>query len=358
MRRQFTLRACGTVSRTLAAAALGISLTSLDASDARAQPGAPLFASHEPLEARLAVPLRTLVRRKKQHPVVEGTFTYTSGIGPVVLDVEVTTRGFSRLELCTFPPLRLNFKRSQLPGTVLAGQNRIKLVTRCKNRPDYDQSLELEYLAYRILSTVSDYAYRVRKIQMRYFDTENGDVEESPAFLIEDIDAVAERLGTRELEVPSIGLEELDPRRQAELGIFQYLIGNTDWATTQAAAGEDCCHNMGVIAPRPSVHGVVTIPYDFDQSGFVNAPYAEPHPNLPIRSVRERLYRGLCLGGAHLEATIDSFNAGRAEIEELISSAALDDEHRHEALEFVAEGYETLNDPEQRRREITGACRG
>ena len=36
------------------------------------------------------------------------------------------------------------------------------------------------------------------------------------------------------------------------------------------------------------------IPYDFDHSGIVNAYYAKPNPMLNIRSVRDRVYRGMC----------------------------------------------------------------
>lgn len=342
-----------------AAAALAIVLVAAwPARDAAAQPDAPLFASHEPVELTLAVPVRTLVRRRSRRPEVEGTVTYLAGGDPVELDVEVRTRGFSRLELCTFPPLRLDFRRSQVPGTLFAGQNNLKLVTLCRERPGYEQHLELEYLAYRIYNEVTDLGFRVRKAAMRYVDTERGDVVEAPAFFIEDIDGLAARLGTEELEVPRLGLDELDPPQQALLGVFQYLIGNADWAGTDAADGEDCCHNMGVIAPRAGAFRVVTVPYDFDQSGLVDPPYAEPHPSLRTTSVRQRVYRGYCLANEHVAAAIDAFNEARPRIESLFTAASLADDYGAKALEYLADGYAVLNDPERRERGIVAECRG
>lgn len=339
----------------LAAVLLGAVCT---ARDAAAQPNAPLFATHEPLELTMTVPLRTLVNRRGRRPVVEGTLVYTDSGRPVDLDVEVTTRGFSRLELCAFPPLRLNLKRSQVPGTVFAGQNRLKLVTLCRDQASYVQYLELEYLAYRIYNLVTEYGFRVRKAAMRYVDSERGDVVEAPAFFIEHIDGVAERVGMHELEVPALSLAELEPRRQADLGVFQYLIGNTDWSAIAPADGEDCCHNMSVVAPREGRAGAVSVPYDFDQTGLVNASYARPSEQLRIRTVRQRLYRGFCVANAQLEPAIAAFNAARTDIEALFAASSLDDENRQRALEYLAEGYAVLNEPDEREREIVSACRG
>ena len=38
----------------------------------------------------------------------------------------------------------------------------------------------------------------------------------------------------------------------------------------------------------------IPVAYDFDMSGFVNAPYATVSPDLEITSVQERVYRGFC----------------------------------------------------------------
>jgi hypothetical protein len=56
-----------------------------------------------------------------------------------VLDIAVATRGNSRLELCSLPPLSINLKRKQVASTLFAGQNKLKIVTQCRKSADYRQ---------------------------------------------------------------------------------------------------------------------------------------------------------------------------------------------------------------------------
>jgi len=328
--------------------------------EAQSSDAAPLFASEEPLALTLEVPLRTLVNRRRQRPEVDGFVRYMSDDGTeVALDVEVRTRGKSRLELCSFPPLSLNFRRRQVENTPFAGQNRLKLVTLCRTNSNFDQYLELEHFVYRAYQTLSEHAFRVRRVRMRYVDTDRDNREvEAPAFFIEHIEGLAARTGMTAAELPAIEPNAHAPGVLAMLGLFQFMIGNTDWSAISAAEGEDCCHNSDVLQPADSTMGLVVVPYDFDQAGLINAPYAEPNEQLGLRSVRQRLYRGLCASNSELDATIAKFDAARPTIEALLASAELDAERRDEALEYLASGYAIINDPDQRQTDIIDRCRG
>jgi hypothetical protein len=66
---------------------------------------------------------------------------------------------------------------------------------------------------------------------------------------------------------------------------FALMIGNTDWSNTSQ-------HNVKILERKEGNR--IPVPYDFDLSGFVNAPYALPYDYLPIKTVQERLYRGIC----------------------------------------------------------------
>ena len=46
---------------------------------------------------------------------------------------------------------------------------------------------------------------------------------------------------------------------------------------------------------KTSTSNLVSIPYDFDHSGFVDAPYALPPEKIPVSNVRRRYYRGWCI---------------------------------------------------------------
>ncbi|RPI58797.1 MAG: hypothetical protein EHM50_10140, partial [Lysobacterales bacterium] len=116
---------------------------------------APLFASDEEVELTLELPLRRLLRQRQSRPVVEGTVVVT---GTAALDVEVAPRGHHRLDFCRFPPLLLNFRRSEVTDTLFAGQDRLKLVTLCRDTESYTAYLALEYFVYRMYGILSDAA--------------------------------------------------------------------------------------------------------------------------------------------------------------------------------------------------------
>ena len=64
--------------------------------------------------------------------------------------------------------------------------------------------------------------------------------------------------------VPGVG--HLSSYQAALLGVFQYFIGNTDWWMPRR-------HNIAVLTVEDSTYAV---PFDFDLSGAVDAPYAKP----------------------------------------------------------------------------------
>jgi len=102
----------------------------------------PLFASDEVIDITFEVPMNTLVKEAERLPVVEGVLYYTGDDGQrVTLDLEMNTRGKSRLEYCQFPPLKINLKRKQTKGTLFAGQNKLKLVTRCRTGASFERYL-------------------------------------------------------------------------------------------------------------------------------------------------------------------------------------------------------------------------
>jgi hypothetical protein len=344
---------------TAAIAMLAVALAGLPLLAANAQ--APLFDDHDTLDLTLTASLRTLVAQRRQRPELAGILSYTAADGTSVeLDVEVRPRGNSRLEVCSFPPLSLNFRRRQVEGTVFAGQNRLKLVTLCRTGASFEQYLELEYLTYRIYAQLSDTAFRVRRVRVRYIDTDRNDRETlAPAFLIEHINEVAARVGMDTVERDRIDHTEIEPRSLATLGLFQFAIGNTDWSATAGPEGEACCHNGDTLAARQETdQAIVVVPYDFDQSGFIGTSYAVPNKNLGIRSVRQRLYRGFCVSNDFLSDTIARFNVARPAIDALLGSGMLTERVRENATDYLMSAFDIINDPQSLQREILGRCRG
>ncbi|HJR71262.1 MAG TPA: hypothetical protein VKA43_14560, partial [Gammaproteobacteria bacterium] len=102
----------------------------------------------------------------------------------------------------------------------------------------------------------------------------------------------------------------------------------------------------------------LVVPFDFDFSGLVDAPYAGPPPELPINSVTDRLFRGFCSTAVDWPALFAHFQERRAAIAELIATQpGLDDKHRATAAAFIAEFYEIIDSPARRQAEILDECR-
>jgi len=319
----------------------------------------PLFADSTPLALTIEGPFRTLSRERRERNELAGLVKYQSDDGTeVTLDVQIRTRGNSRMDICTYPPLRLNFRRRQVEGTVFAGQDRIKLVTLCKNTGSYRDYLALEYEIYRMYNALTDVSYRVRWADIEYVTTDGrGSTSQNmPGFFIEEDAHAAARTGMETWEVERLNLGTIEPGAMALVSLFHFFIGNTDWSGTSGPPGDRCCHNGDVL--RKSTGQARLLPYDFDQAGLIDTEYATPPAMLPIQSVRQRLYRGYCRFNDELDAAAEKFIAARGAIETIIAEARVRENVRNRVRRYVDEFFEIINDPNERLERIDLACRG
>lgn len=320
----------------------------------------PLFQNQDTLRVRIEAPLRTLIRERSDTEYLDGTFAYTDASGnEVVLDLKLRARGRYRRQrsTCDLPPIRLNFKKKQVMGTEFAGQDKLKLVTHCEeNRDRYEQYVLKEYLAYRILNTLTDASFRARLLRVDYVDTDRDNrVDTRYAFVIEDDELLAERIGATVVKTPGIQYGQLDAAQGALVALFEYFIGNTDFSMFAGARDDNCCHNVVPFAKETD--GYIPIPYDFDFSGFVNASYAEPNPKLPIRRVTRRLYRGMCEHNEHVDAALSLFREHESAIREMVSTMeGLDDKMRDEALRYIDGFYKDTATENSVDRYIVRKC--
>jgi hypothetical protein len=323
---------------------------------------APLFQSDDILSLTLSAPLSTLFRnRGDDAPEFPAQLTVASPDGqPRTLDLAIQLRGITRRSrsVCSFPPIRLDFPKDSVAGTLFEGQNRLKLVTHCRERDEYEQYVVMEYLLYRTLNAITDVSFRVRLAQMTYRDSEQpgDDPITRLGFLIEDDDDLAARLGFQVLSLPAINPTDLDPTELANVELFQYLIGNTDFSAFRHATGqEECCHNAKLIGHPAGP--VFSVPYDFDYAGVIDARYAVVSEKLPIRGVTERLYRGRCWPGESWDRTIRLFREKRETIYELFRrQPQLEPERLKRTLEYFDEFYDTIDDARQTARAIMRTC--
>lgn len=271
---------------------------------------APLFATATPLDVTIEAPLTTLMRDRPEEEYLSGTLTITGDDGTEqTLDLKLRTRGNYRREEehCDFAPIRLNFRKNQVADTIFAGQDKLKLVTHCQSDiPYYEQLVLREYLAYRSLHVMTSKSFGVRLFRINYVDTEGAKPMTKVGFVIEEDDDVAKRIGMHAVKAGNISSADLDRSQQNLINVFEYMIGNTEYSLFIAEPGKTCCHNSKLMSATMGAP-FTPLPYDFDFAGIVNAHYAQPNPRYDLRSVRQRLYKGLCENNDLLPNTFQRF---------------------------------------------------
>lgn len=315
-----------------------------------------LFQDHEPLALRIEADFdQILDDRDDDSEERDGRLIILQPDGSEAgYPLEIRTRGRFRLQssTCRFPPLRLDVPKSEMEGTPFEGQDKLKLVTHCRDDERYEQNTIKEYLVYRIYNLMTEASFQARLARITYVDTSGkNEPVERWGFMIEAEEALAERLGGEVVEDRPEGVHpaRISADDAARLDLFQYMVGNTDYSIY----GQ---HNVVSFA-RPEAL-TMPVPYDFDWTGLVNAPYARPDPSLPIRNVRRRIYRGVCRPRMDYNATNAAFLALKADVTGLIENeAALGEDEREDVLDYLNEFWETLENPGRAEREIEQACR-
>ncbi len=152
----------------------------------------------------------------------------------------------------------------------------------------------------------------------------------------------------------------LDAGQMALVDLFQFMIGGHDWSLVAALPGERCCHNSRLLAEKgahkDTATGVIPVPYDFDMTGIVNAPYAFPPEVLPIKSVRQRYFRGRCMTDELWQSTLDRFRSRRTAINDLFADPMVSAKLRKRSLAYLDGFYAILDDPGRRQRLIIDRC--
>jgi len=324
------------------------------------QTAAPLFASHSPLQVTIEAPLTTLMKDRPEEEYLDGTFGFTGDDGTEqTLDLKVRARGKYRLmaKHCDMPLVKLNFRKKQVANTELAGQDKLKLVTHCRNdKPSYEQLVLREFLTYRILNVITNKSYGVRLMNINYIDTEGGEPMTKLGFAIETADDVAERNGMKSIKNGDITYSDLVHRQENLINVFQYLIGNTEYSLVKSEPDDDCCHNsdlMSVTGGPP----FTPLPYDFDFAGLVNAPYAQPNPRYKIRNVRQRLYKGQCQNNDLLPDTFKLYLDKKEAIYALVDELdMLTRKSRRNVIRYLDGFYDYITNPKRVKSRFIRKC--
>ncbi len=312
-----------------------------------------IYANDKPLELTIESDFKYLYNHKLENEYQNALLKYQFNDTVMVnRQIKIKPRGGIRRKVCYYPPLKLNFPKKEVRLKSLKEFDKMKMVVQCKQGRDYERYLISEYMVYKLYNLISKYSLRVRLLKVKYVDTGGKRKPmESYAFIIEDIDQLAQRMNGVELKKKMVRDPYLFRDQSTVVFLFEYLIGNTDWSIPGL-------HNIKLIKPNDvTVNKVYIIPYDFDYSGIINANYAVVDPKLGIENVRQRLYRGYCRTPEEVQNALKVFREKKDDIYALYEqSDLLEKSTVKSVLRYLDEFYDIINSKYGLKKNIIEAC--
>ena len=295
------------------------------------------LSNNELLEFELAAPFDSLILGKDEEQYFEAELSLKNENDSLITEkIKVSARGKTRKKMCDLPPLKLKFPKNVRKKSGLANFKTLKLVTPCKEGEDYQDLIKKELLCYQMYQALTDKSFRALPANIQ--TKQIGAKESSPkklAFLIEHEKEMARRLGGELLDKSVAKVKIIDIESYNLLTLFQYMIGNTDWNLSRR-------HNIKLVK-TPNNSAPIPVPYDFDYSGLVNAKYAIPHPNLPIKTVRERMFQWRGKDPKILQPSVDILLSKKETLLGLINACQLKNKKgKAEMLSYVNEFFDLI----------------
>lgn len=262
---------------------------------------------------------------------------------------------------CQIPTLFVRFAEQDAVGTPFEGQESLAMNSHCgkgispenKRSPrlpdEFEHYVINEYLGYRLYNLITQVSLRPQLARVRYANPDDPRLDFThDAFFVEHFEALAERLDATLLPKDSFDSGRLDQDAADQLALFHYMIGNTDWSITD--------QDNVILLLFPDGRQV-PVPYDLDMSGLVNAHYAFPSPNLPIKSVKQRYYMGFCNPDTDWDALFTRFMLLQdAYLDLLAEVPGLGGGDRRIVRAYLDSFFKTLGSRDERQSEIVSAC--
>ena len=284
-------------------------------------------------------------------------------MGPLTLPVTMRVRGNSSLQECSFPKLKMKVSKEDRANTPFADAREIKIGTHCAEgghgnigRLRDERAAWREALAYEAMQTLGFVSPRIRRAIIQYHDTGTPDelantgwIITRHAFIADDIELIADRLGGRALkdeEVAALKKTPFAPQLVTDLELLHALLGNWDFSLEAESRG---LWNTEVVELADKT--LLPVAGDFDLASWVTETVrlstpSEYHPELP--SVERQVL--FTLEGLQARAGMERFNNGaqrflghKSAIEGKVNTAEIDAPGRTNVLQHVSAFYNALN---------------
>ncbi|MCI5081510.1 MAG: hypothetical protein MRY78_07465 [Saprospiraceae bacterium] len=293
-------------------------------------------------EFDLELPLDTIIAQKNTDNRFPARLSYSiSRKEEKSWNIELETRGKYRKRICAVPPLKLRFDKEDLEAAGLKKKKKkIKLVTPCLDSWVADEYVLREYLAYQLYTFISDRHLRTHLVKIKYINTQGGSSFKRYGILIEDEDEMADRLDADLCEdCYNFPKGQMHSQANHIVDLFEFMIGNTDYSLPMV-------RNMKLLQPQDSSEAFV-VPYDFDFSGLVNAPYATPNLDYYMETCRDRRFLGCSEDDRELRIASSFLLHKRVKILQYVADfKPLSEESRQNLMDYLESFFTILKKEE------------
>ena len=300
------------------------------------------FGKDEPLHFTLKSDFKKFKREKFKDKYQKAQLIYkVNDSTQINKEVRIKARGEFRRKTCNFPPIRLNWRKTETVKNEFSQYYKLKMVTHCSGSKYYEQYIFKEFLCYKLYNILTDKSFRVRLIDVKYIDTgrKKKNEFETWAFFIEDLSMMAERLDAYVLKNKKLSQRNVEEPNILEVAMFMFMIGNGDWSVPGL-------HNIKLLKSKDyQLKQAWAVPYDFDYSGMVNAAYAIPDEDrLGIKSVTERVYFGVCKHENEFKPILDKFKLHKDKFYDTINNfEPLTEQSKEEMKDYLDSFYQLID---------------
>lgn len=327
------------------------------ASNTLAQEAEQLFGTDMPLPIALTFSIREVAKTKKDSVYLPHLLYYKASGGITdSIKLSLKSRGNYRLQECYFPPLWIKFDKKDIKGTLFQGNKKLKLVLPCQQGTTNNSLIIREYLCYKLYEVISPYAFKSRLVNIDFTEIRNKRSRhyDLKGILVEDLETTARRLNGKAREDLKLSYMSMQDTGALRFSLFQYMISNTDLSMAYQ-------HNTKLLQ---TINGsYVSVPYDFDMSGLVDAPYAVVSQvngvQLDAQSVRDRVYRGWCRAPAVTEFVRNEFLLKQEKILSVVDDIAgqLDEKEIREIKAYLEKFFDIIKSDVLFKTNISDMCR-
>lgn len=298
-----------------------------------------LLEQKNDLKVVLEAQVDSLIIMKLKPFESKGQIIFKTDTSEIQLPVKVSVRGKFRRRTCDFPPLLLDFPKDDLKDLGLKKADDYKLVTNCLNKKDSENYLFREFLVYKMYRQLEESGFRALLFPITYKDTDTKRNLRSHAILLESNEELKDRLDGKWCDCMGLNLDSIDVYYRELVTFFQYMIGNKD-------INMHIEHNVRFLEGK-QYDKKIPIPYDFDFSAFVRAPYAFTDQSVTFD--RSPLVMGK--DPVEFEKVLNLFKSKKE-----IFFAMIDDfrllsrKHKKRCVKFMSDFYKLIEKPNFSRK--------